>query len=341
MRNASFLTIVCPVYNEQKYIEQCIESILVQDFPRENLEVLFVDGMSSDETRQIISSYIDKYSFIRMLDNPERIVSYAMNIGIMEAKGDVIMRLDAHAIYPSNYFSTLVDALYKLNADNVGAICRTLPARETPKCKAIAIAMSSAFGVGNSYFRIGTEKVMEVDTVPFGCYRKNVFEEIGMYDVELVRNQDDELNARLIKHGGKIYLLPNLVIDYYARDTFCKTWKMFYQYGLYKPLVNRKLGSPATFRQFVPLLFVVGVIVGGGMSFVNIWLLYAYCFVLLLYVMLGVFIGVRANKKVHDWRLVFILPVAFGIIHFAYGIGHLCGIYKVVFRKSFNVSSNR
>lgn len=341
MRICRKLSVICPVYNERQYIIKCVESILAQDFPKDKLEVLFVDGMSSDETRQIISSYVDKYSFIRMLDNPERIVPCAMNIGIMEAKGDVIMRLDAHAIYPPNYFSVLVNALYGLEADNVGAICRTLPARETPKCKAIAVAMSSAFGVGNSYFRIGTDKVMQVDTVPFGCYRKKVFEEIGMYDVELMRNQDDELNARLIKHGGKIYLLPNLVIDYYARDTFNKTWKMFYQYGLYKPLVNKKLGTPATLRQFVPLLFVLGAFVGAGMSFIYTWFIYIYCFVWILYVLIGLFVGIKVHKEKHDWNMIFILPVVFGIIHFAYGIGYLYGIYKVIFYKSFNVTSSR
>ena len=247
------ITVVCPIYNEEKYIARCIESIMEQDYPKSDMEVLFVDGMSTDHTRAIIEEYLPRCPYLRVIDNPQRIVPYAMNAGIKAAKGDVIIRLDAHALYPSNYFSELVRKLYELNADNVGAVCRTLPANDTPKCKAIAAALSSAFGMGNSYFRIGAKEIKQVDTVPFGCYRKDVFDRIGPYDNDLVRNQDDELNARLIKHGGKIYLIPYIVVDYFARDTIKKTGKMFYQYGLYKPLVNKKLGSPATVRQFFPV----------------------------------------------------------------------------------------
>lgn len=176
------ISVICPIYNEEKYINRCIESILGQDYPKEDMEVLLVDGMSSDRTREIVKSYCGEYKFICFLDNPHKTVPYAMNIGIKAAKGDIIIRLDAHAIYPKNYFSELVRYLKELNADNVGAVCRTLPAKNTPKCKAIAAVLSSSFGMGNSYFRIGAKRIMKVDTVPFGCYRKNVFDCVGGYN---------------------------------------------------------------------------------------------------------------------------------------------------------------
>ena len=181
------ISVICPIYNEEKYIGKCIDSILRQDYPKEDMEVLLVDGMSTDKTREIVLSYCADYPFIRLLDNPRKIVPYAMNIGIQAAKGDIVIRLDAHAIYPDNYFSELVAKLYELHADNVGAVCRTLPADDSPKCKAIAAALSSPFGMGNSYFRIGAKEIMQVDTVPFGCYRKEVFDKIGLYDTDLIR----------------------------------------------------------------------------------------------------------------------------------------------------------
>lgn len=332
------ISVICPIYNEEKYIARCVESILEQDYPQDDMEVLFMDGMSTDRTRDILARYVAQYPFIRVEDNPERIVPYAMNRGIEVSRGDVIIRLDAHAFYPKNYFSTLVRSLNELHADNVGAVCKTLPAKQTWICKAIATVLSSAFGMGNSYFRIGVREVTLVDTVPFGCYPRRVFNEVGLYDVELVRNQDDELNARIIQHGGKIYLLPDLVVEYYARDTIKKTYRMFYQYGLYKPLVNKKLGTPATIRQFVPVAFVLGILF---CLVLGIWLHWLYLIlriVLVAYVLIGFLVGARRQC---NWRENLILPIVFFAVHWGYGWGYLNGGFKILLRRDWNVSVNR
>ena len=261
-----------------------------------------------------------------------------MNIGIQAAKGDIIIRLDAHAIYPDNYFSELVTKLHELNADNVGAVCRTLPADDSPKCKAIAAALSSSFGMGNSYFRIGAKEIMQVDTVPFGCYRKEVFDKIGLYDIDLIRNQDDELNARLIKNGGKIYLIPYLIVDYFARNTIKKTGKMFYQYGLYKPLVNKKLGSPATIRQFFPLAFVLGLIFGLILSILIKYILISYVVVVTMYFLLALMFSLKSYSSISQvmWQIA-----TYFTIHLNYGWGYLVGIYKILTKTSFQVKVNR
>lgn len=332
------ISIICPIYNEEKYISSCIESILGQDYPKDDLEVLFVDGMSTDKTRSIIRKYIQDYPFIQLLDNPGRVVPPAMNIGIRRALGEIIIRLDAHAIYPPNYFSVLVKQLDALKADNVGGVCQTLPVKKTTICKAIATALSSSFGMGNSYFRVGAREVMQVDTVPFGCFRKELFDKIGYFDEELVRNQDDEFNGRIIKYGGKIFLLPSLVIKYYARDTITKVRKMFYQYGLFKPLVNKKLGSPATTRQFFPLLFVLGLILGLGLSFIHPVIAYSYISVLLFYILLAFLFGFKDSKNL---KQTLILPWIFFMIHVSYGWGYLTGLYKITFHKSFTAKVNR
>jgi glycosyltransferase involved in cell wall biosynthesis len=335
------VSVICPIYNEEKYIAQCIESVLAQDYPQNQLEVLFVDGMSSDCTREIVQQYAAQYPYIHLVDNPHTTVPYAMNIGIKRATGDIIIRLDAHALYPTNYFSKLVEGLHKYHADNVGAQCRTLPANQSDTAIAIAQALSSSFGVGNSMFRIGVTEDVETDTVPFGCFRREIFEEVGLYDTELIRNQDDELNARIINSGGKIVLLAGTTFDYYARDSFAKLFKMYYQYGLYKPLVNKKLGSPATLRQFIPPLFVVGLVLGAVLGILLPIIGIIYGIAIMLYLIAGMTIGVKQARKHQLLSLIFAMPFTFFILHLSYGIGYIHGILKVLLKQSFNVTINR
>ena len=332
------LSVVCPIYNEERYIRSCIESILSQDYPREGLEVLFVDGMSTDRTREIVAEYACRYPFIRLIDNPRKIVPCAMNIGIRASRGEVIVRLDAHAIFPTNYFSELVRSLDELKADNVGGVCLTLPMNDTPVCRGITNVLSSGFGVGNSYFRIGARDIIAVDTVPFGCFRRDIFDRIGYFDEELTRNQDDEFNGRIVKNGGKIYLLPHLAIKYYARDSIRKVWKMYYQYGLFKPLVNKKLGRPATIRQFFPPCFVLGVVLGPVLGFLSPWFWIAYLAVILCYFALATGFSLRYSKK---WKDVVLQDCIYFVAHFSYGAGYLAGLMKLLFRRPFHVQVNR
>ena len=335
------LSVVCPIYNEEKYIAQCIDSILRQDYPKEDLEILFVDGMSTDHTREIIDGYIAKYPFIRLLDNPRSVVPCAMNICIKAAQGSIIMRLDGHCDFPSNYFSRLTFELGRLSADNVGGVCETLPCDDSAMAIGIAKALSCSFGMGNSQFRIGCDKIKEVDTVPFGCFHKELFDRIGLYDEELVRNQDDELNARIIQNGGKIYIITDVVIKYYARDRLKKVWNMFYQYGLYKPLVNKKLKEPATMRQFFPLLFVLGLAIGWLGVFINPYLIIPYLAVICLYIVIGMAIGAKVGKQKNRMSLILLQPVIFCAIHIGYGWGYIKGIVKVMTNQSFYVKFNR
>ena len=294
--------------------------------------------MSTDGTRAIVQEYAKRYPFIRLVDNSQRIVPPAMNIGIRAAKGDIIIRLDAHAIFPVNYFTELVKNLRELKAENVGGVCRTLPVNDSPECVAIANVLSSSFGMGNSHFRVGTNEIMEVDTVPFGCFRRELFDRIGYFNEELIRNQDDEFNGRIIKNGGKIYLLPHLVIDYYARDSVKKVYKMFYQYGLFKPLVNRKLGSPATVRQFFPLLFVLGLLLGPLTGFISKWFLVAYGAVIVLYFALATYFSMKDSRSM---KQILLQNWVYFVVHFAYGWGYLNGIWKLVTNKPFVVKANR
>ncbi|MEG2820511.1 MAG: glycosyltransferase family 2 protein, partial [Muribaculaceae bacterium] len=289
----------------------------------------------------IVEEYSTKHPFIHLLDNPHKTVPYAMNIGIEEAIGDIIIRLDAHAEYPDNYFSVLSHKLIELDATNVGAICETLPINDTATAIGIASALSCSFGMGNSYFRTGATETKQVDTVPFGCFRKEIFKKVGFYDCELIRNQDDELNGRIIKNGGSIYLIPSIIVKYFARDKVSKVSKMFYQYGLYKPLVNKKLGSPATLRQFFPLLFVIGLLCGALFSLLSNYIFYLYIAIIGLYTLIGLYIGFKESIRCKKTSLILIMPIIFSAIHISYGVGYINGIFKILAQKPFNAESNR
>lgn len=228
----------------------------------------------------------------------------------------------------------------------MGGVWITEPANKSAKAIAIAKATSHPFGIGNAYYRLEMKEPRDVDTVPFGCYNRSVFEKIGFFDEELVRNQDDEFNARLIKKGGKIYLLPDVKIRYFARETFRKTSKMFYQYGLYKPLVNLKVGQPATVRQFVPLALLWFFLVFGPLSFLGYFFFLIFMIGILLYLAANFFVSIALAAKNKDGhQLLFNLLFLFPLIHFSYGYGYLAGIFRfLIFRKRIhhtNVNVNR
>lgn len=334
------VSVIIPVFNEEKYISQCLESIINQDYPIDNLEIICVDGLSTDNTRLIIKGFIERHHNIKLLDNPDKYVANALNTGIKASSGEMIIRIDAHCTYPKYYIKVLVNKLEELKADNVGGIWRTLPARNSTVCRAIAIASSTTFGVGNSLHKTGVEKIVEADTVPFGCFRREIFDRIGYFDTDLIRNQDDEFNARIIKNGGKIYLIPEVRVDYYARETLGKMASMFYQYGLFKPLVNKKVGSPATLRQLVPPLFVTSIISGIVLSFILPVILPVFTGVIALYFLVSLTVSAKEALRQRLPVLLFLLPLVFLIIHFSYGWGYIVGILKFMLPGSNSVIAN-
>lgn len=335
------ITVICPIYQERKFIQGLLESISMQDYPKELMEVFLIDGMSNDGTREFITDYAKSHPIFKLIDNPMRTVPYALNYGIEQASGDIIIRIDAHCKYPANYFSRLVHYLITLGADNVGGVCRTLPANNSTKALAIAQCLCHPFGVGGSDFRIGADKIKQVDTVPFGCFKRELFDRIGLFDPELTRNQDDEFNGRIIKNGGKIFLIPDIVIEYAARDTIAKTRRMYWQYGLFKPLVNSKLGTPATLRQFFPLLFCLGIVVGAGLSILSNMVAYMYIAVMALYFALGLMVGISKAVQTQRVALAWYMPYVFLNLHLSYGFGYMKGLYKVLTHKKMTVKVNR
>ena len=328
------VSIICPIYNEEKYIAPCIESVLSQDYPKEDLEVLFVDGMSTDCTREIVLRYTQQHTQIRLLDNAKRIVPHALNIGIEHAKGEIIVRIDAHAAFPNNYISTLVKYLQLLpNAQNVGAACVTKTQGKTDKAKAIVAVLSNRFGVGNSTFRLGVKEVQEVDTVPFGCWKKQTLKDVGMFDTRLIRNQDIELNKRILRAGGSIYLVPDTYCIYYARETFRSLAKNNYGNGQWNVLTlyyTKDMGS-LSIRHFVPLAFVLSLLLPLLCMVISPWIGLVAAASMFCYSILIDAISIHIARK--ERINIFAVISAFITLHISYGMGSLIGILRLPFIK--------
>jgi glycosyltransferase involved in cell wall biosynthesis len=334
MNNLPLVSVVLPVRNEEQHITETMNALSQQDYPISQIEVIVADGMSDDNTRKLLNNFCERCNGlkIKVIDNPERSVSFGLNIAIKASAGEVIVRMDSHSIYPINYISRLVSTLYEFGAHNVGGVVNTIPATSSNKCKAIAAALSHPIGVGNSHFRIGATQIREVDTVPFGCFRREVFERVGFFDEELIRNQDDEFNGRILNAGMQILLIPDVVVNYYARDSFLKLFKMYYQYGLYKPLASFKLGGVATVRQLIPLFFVLYIVGGALLSIVFSLLWLPYSFVLMLYFVVLFMMALRESLKKKS-MILFQLILSFFILHFSYGIGYLKGLIAIITKR--------
>jgi glycosyltransferase involved in cell wall biosynthesis len=283
------------------------------------------DGHSTDRTREILAGYCALHSPVIMLDNPQGTTPSALNVAIRAATGDIIIRMDAHVLYPVDYVRKLVRASEETGADNVGGVLQTMPADDTPVSRAIALGMSHRFGVGNSHFRIGISERTEVDTVPFGCFRRETFTRFGLFDEDLIRNQDDEFNFRLTSRGGRVLLLPDVACRYFARRSLAQLARMYYQYGYFKPLVARKIGRVMTLRQLIPAMLVLGLL---GAAILGISLPVARAGFWLLMSLYGSLVVVCASTALlsEGPRCAAALMAVFPVLHFSYGIGFLLGI---------------
>ena len=250
-----------------------------------------------------------------------------MNIGIKASKGDIIIRLDAHASYPTNYFSALIGRIVELDADNVGVVCKTDVLNKTPKTLAIREVVSNKFGVGNSVFRTGVDKVMKVDTVPFGCYRRDTFERFGMYDERLIRNQDFELNYRIRKGNGRIFIVPDSYCTYFARETFKKLWIQNYKNGLWgiRTVLFAGNSNSLALRHYIPMIFVLSLIVPLFASLLWIPFMGIAGLSLLAYLLMigGVSLCIGIQKHLN----ILYLLLGFATLHLSNGCGMLVSLF--------------
>lgn len=333
---AKKVSIVAPCFNEEKYIKIFLKSIYESGYDKNDFEIIIVDGNSDDNTLQEINTFKLKFNDcdISILNNPKRITPISMNIGIKKAKYEYIIITGSHSLYPKEYFNNLLEWFDKLDADCIGGVWHTDVLKKTLKSNAIKKVLTNKFGVGNGLFRIGIDKPTLVDTVPFGCYKKEVFEKIGLMNEKLIRNQDIEFNKRLTQKGGKVFLVPNVSCTYYARETYLPLAKNNFKNGYWNPLTLyfTKNFSSLSLRHFVPLIYILSLVLPVLGSVLIFKLIYIALLSFISHLFLISFISLKLNDSTTSFLN---LINAFYTLHLSYGMGSLFGLFKVFKLKYF------
>jgi cellulose synthase/poly-beta-1,6-N-acetylglucosamine synthase-like glycosyltransferase len=320
-----FVSVVMPIRNEADFIAEGLGAVLGQDYPKDRMEVLVADGMSTDATREIVTRLAARpdQPAVTLIDNPGQIVATGLNLALRQARGEIIVRVDGHCRIEPDYVSQCVAHLRNDGVEGVGGPITTVA--KTPVGRAIAAAMSSPFGVGGSAFRTVSDRTLFVDTIAFPAYTRQAVERAGPFDEELVRNQDDEYNYRLRGLGARLLLTPDVRSEYHSRSSYRSLWRQYFQYGYYKVRVMRKHPRQMRWRQFVPPAFVLVLALGLLASAFGTVprLLFGLMLLTYLAAVLGASIWTAAQR---DWSLVGRLPLAFVILHVSYGLGFLVGL---------------
>jgi glycosyltransferase involved in cell wall biosynthesis len=318
-----FVSVIMPVYNEQAFIGRSLRAILAQSYPKELMEIVIADGMSTDDTRSIIQAISDETQVpVKVVNNPRQIAPTGLNCALQLAEGQVVIRVVGHCEIDRVYVANCVALLQAGTADGVGGPIETLG--ETSVARVIALAMSSPFGVGGSAFRTVKDREMYTDTVAFPGYTKRIIEKVGPFNEELVRNQDDEYNFRIRKSGGRILLSPTIRSRYYSRGTFRSLWRQYFQYGFWKVRVMQLHAGQMSLRQFVPFVFVASILVLSFLSLVSPAARYGLAVLLATYLVSNLIASVitciRSLSQVPG------VALSFAILHISYGCGFLIGL---------------
>lgn len=326
-----FVSVIMPVRNEAAFIERSLGAVLAQDYPADRMEVIVADGMSEDGTRSIIENLKiqvpnsnGEAANLKVIDNPKRIVSTGLNRALAVAQGEIIVRVDGHTIIEPDYIKECVAALQRTKADNVGGRMNAIGAGTMGH--AIALATSSPFGVGGARFHY-SDKEEWVDTVYLGAWPRRIFDTIGGFDEEMVRNQDDEFNYRLRRHGGSIRLVPSIKSSYFCRNSLSTLWNQYFHYGFWKVRVLQKHPRQMKPRQFVPGLFVLALLL---MTLLSVFT--HSTFVLLLGTLLSYAAAAFGYSlmlaRFHGPSNLIVLPIVFVVLHVSYGAGFLLAVMR-------------
>lgn len=321
-----FVSALLVTRNEKDYIRMSLMSLIEQTYPKDIYEIIIVDGGSTDGTLDVIKELQDTYnseSFsIRVVPNPKKILATGWNIGIQSAKGDYVVRIDAHATADKDFIEKSVETMQRVDAVCVGGklASKSLNGEED----VISYVLSSPFGVGNSSFRVSEEEGY-ADTAVYGLYEKEIFETAGYFDEKMVRNQDIEMHSRIKKVGGKFYFNPKIKCTYYTRNTVKKMLKQAYGNGQWNMVLLKRGSGALSIRHLIPFFFVLGVIGSIILGFVHPLFWYIGLTVVLLHLALGLYF---ATKKTKNIKQIIIMPFLFISLHFAYGLGYIRGIFN-------------
>ncbi len=323
-KNLPFVTVVMPIRNEADFIGRSLGAVLAQDYPRDRLEVLVVDGMSSDDTRQVVAEVAAADGRVRLLDNPARVVPTAMNIGIAAAHGEVIVRVDGHTAIAPDYVARCVHHLQQTGADNVGGPMQ--PAGLTPMGEAIAAATSSPFGIPTRFHH--SNRPGYVDTVYMGAWPRAALARVGGFDEALIRNQDYELNYRIRRSGGRIYFAPDIRSTYYGRQTLPTLARQYFQYGVWKARVIARHPASIRPRHLVAPAFVAALAGGAALGPLSRWGGRLFAFAAGSYALANLAASTWLAVR-RGWRLLPRLPLAFATLHLTWGAGFWWGVVQL------------
>jgi succinoglycan biosynthesis protein ExoA len=326
VREDPTVSVLMPVRNEAAFIARSLRAVLAQDYPADRMEILIADGISTDSTRSVIQNLAQQQpdNSVRIVDNPGRLVATGMNAALAQAGGEIIIRVDGHTVIASDYVRQCVAALTRSDASNVGGPMKAVG--DGFFGRAVAAATSSRFGVGGARFHYSDTEEW-VDTVYMGAWRRDVFSRIGLFDAEMVRNQDDELNYRLRAAGGKILLSPQIKSHYFNRATMGSLWSQYFQYGYWKVRVMQKHPRQMQPRQFMPPLFVATLLVTLLLLLVFPGAGYLFGLVVGAYAIAVATASILAARKI-GWQLLPLFPIVFATLHLAYGSGFLMGLTR-------------
>jgi GT2 family glycosyltransferase len=320
------VSVIIPCRNEIKHITACVEAIFANTLAQKNeVEVLVIDGMSDDGTVETIKSLIIQYPSLRLIENPQQVTPVAFNLGITHSIGNFVQIIGARQIISLDYLEKAVETI----ENNPAIWCvggRVENIFENKESQIIANAMNTSFGVGGGNFRTVKESAF-VDTAGTPMYPRFVFDKIGIFDEELVRNQDDEFNFRVLKAGGKIYLNADIVIQYFVRADYKKLYNQYLQYGYWKVYVNRKHKTVTTIRQLFPAGLISFLIMGALASFISPYLALVYSVVIFIYILLALAFAVKAMDNISQ---LFPIMKTFFILHLSYGWGYMKGLWDFV-----------
>jgi succinoglycan biosynthesis protein ExoA len=320
-----------PCFNEHHTIGYLLQAIHDQTFPRTDLEVIIADGLSTDGTREVIQGFISEHPdlSIRLIDNPERIIPVALNRAIAAAKGEVLVRLDAHSIPSQNYIERCLAVLESTESANVGGLWQIRPSGEDWLARSIAVAAGHRLGAGDARYRTGGE-AGEVDTIPFGAFKKEWVDRVGPFDVTLITNEDYEFNVRLRQAGGVIWFDPTIRSTYFARRDLVSLARQYARYGYWKARMLRRYPESLRWRQALPPLFVLSVIVLGIAALFWFPARLLMAVQLALYALLVFLVGVGRSLQERDWRILVGFSLAIWTMHFAWGGGFLWSMLGMI-----------
>ncbi len=321
------VSVIVPCYNEQATIEKLLQAFFDQSYPLNEIEVIIADGMSTDQTRTVINRFQDNHPelLIRVIDNIKRAIPSGLNRAIEAAKGEIFVRFDAHSIPDRDYIRNCVLALDSNKGDNVGGIWMIQAGSSTWMAKAIAIAASHPLAVGDARYRIGGV-AQEVDTVPFGAFRRELIQKVGLFDETLLTNEDYEFNVRIRQSGGKVWMDPSIRSVYFSRSTLKELALQYWRYGYWKAQMLRRYPRTVRWRQVLPPLFVFSLLSLGLLSIV--WSLTRWLFIIIviLYTIIIFIAGIQSSIKHRDISLVIGIPLAIATIHLSWGLAFLRGL---------------